>query len=89
MGVQEAALVMVSDRQELLDAAALTQWANGFGFGLTLFPGWDDFVEQALFWSDMPKPAAASLAVGFIHHRLITVEASPAAVSPWQSITRE
>ncbi len=39
--------------------------------------------------SDMPKPAAARLAVGFIHQRLITVEVFPAAVSLWQSITRE
>ncbi len=52
MGVQEAALVMVSDRQEPLDVDALTQWANGFGIGLTLFHGWNDFVDQALFWSD-------------------------------------
>ena len=89
MGVQEATLVMVSDRQELLDAAALTEWANGFGIGLTLFHGWDDFVAQALFWSDMPKPAAASLAVGFIHRRLIAIEASPVALSLWQSLTRE
>lgn len=89
MGVWEAAMVMVSDRQELLDAAALTKWATEFGLGLTLFHEWDDFVEQALFWSNMPKPAGASLAVGLIHLRLISVEASPATVSLWQSLTRE
>ncbi len=89
MAVQEVALVMVSDRQKPLDAAALTQWANGFGIGLTLFHGWDDFVDQALFWSEMPKPAAASLAVGFIHQRFITVEASPAGVSLWQSLVQQ
>ncbi|MEE9251280.1 MAG: restriction endonuclease, SacI family [Alphaproteobacteria bacterium] len=39
MSVQEGALVMVSDRQQPPDSAALTQWANGFGIGLTLVPG--------------------------------------------------
>jgi len=89
MGVRESALVMVSDKQKPLDGAALTQWANGFGLGLTLFHGWDEFVDQALFWSEQPKPVAASLAIGFIHERLIAVEASPEAVSLWQTLTRK
>ncbi len=88
MRVREAAVVMVSERQEHLDEAALTRWANGFGIGLTLFHGWDDFVDQALFWSGEPKPVGASYAVGFIHQRLVTVEASPAAVSLWRSLFR-
>jgi hypothetical protein len=88
MGVREAALVMVSERQPQLDEAALGRWANGFGIGLTLFHGWEDFIDQALFWSGEPKPAAAGQAIGLIHQRLVTVEASPAAVALWRTLTR-
>lgn len=89
MGVREAAIVMASDRQEPLDAAALARWADQFGVGLTLFLGWEDLVAQALFWSGEAKPVAASRAADRIHRRLIGVEASPAAVSLWQSLVRE
>jgi len=86
MGVREAAIVMVSDRQERLDAAALTRWANGFGIGLTLFHGWPGFIEQALFWTDLAKPVAAGCAARFIHERLVSVEASPDSVARWQEL---
>ena len=79
---------MVAERQETLDAAALTRWANGIGIGLTLFHGWDRFVEQALFWSSLSKPVGAGRAVGFIHQRLVTVEATPEAVDLWHSLTQ-
>ncbi len=69
MGVREAALVMVSDRQPAL------------GVGLTLFHGWTDFVEEALFWAILSKPVAARAAVALIHDRLVTVEASSEAVT--------
>jgi hypothetical protein len=88
MAVREAAVVMASEQQEALDEAALMRWANGFGIGLTLFYGWHDFVDQVLFWSGEPKPIAASRAIGFIRDRLIGVEASPTAVSLWQSLLR-
>ena len=88
MAVREAAVVMVSDRQDRLDSDALTQWANGFGIGLTIFHGWNEFVDQVLFWSHQPKPVAANLAVGFIHQRLIAVEVSPAAVKLWQEFVQ-
>ena len=81
MNVREAALVMVSDRQEPLDAPLLTKWAKEFGVGLTFFYGWENFVDQALFWSDLAKPIVAAKAVNFIHERLIMVEASPEGVS--------
>jgi hypothetical protein len=87
MGVREACVVMVSDRQQPLDRLALTQWANGFGIGMTLFHSWAEFVDQALFWSAQPKPVASSQALGFIHRRLIDVEASPEAVALWRSLT--
>ena len=88
MGVREAAVVMVSDRQESLDSEALARWASTMGIGLTLFDGWERFVEQALFWAEDPKPVAAGRSIAFIHQRLIAVEASPVTVSLWQRLTR-
>jgi hypothetical protein len=87
MGVQEAAIVMTSDRQIDLDKVALFTWANGFGIGLTLFHGWNTFIDQVLFWSELPKPVAATRAVEFIHQRLIAVEASPEALPLWSRLT--
>jgi hypothetical protein len=89
MRVREAALVMVSDRQEALDVCALAQWANGFGIGLTLFHGWSTFVEQALYWSELAKPVAASRALRYVHQRLVTVEASEEGVRLWGTLTKE
>lgn len=88
MQVREAALVMVAERQPLLDGEKLAEWASGFGIGLTLFYGWRSFVEQALFWAEPPKPIAAGRAVGFIHQRLVMVEVSPEAVTLWGRLAR-
>ncbi len=88
MGVREAAVVMVSDRQPLLNEKDLGRWAEGFGLGLTLFRGWETFIDQSLFWSDLPKPVAATRAVARISARLISVEASPEAVASWGELTR-
>jgi SacI restriction endonuclease len=87
MQVREAAVVMVNDRQPTLDAAQLTQWAAGFGLGLTLFHGWPEFVDQVLFWSALPKFVGPSQAVEFIHQRLIAVEATPESVALWRRLT--
>jgi hypothetical protein len=86
MGVREAAVVMVADKQEKFDPAALSAWAGGFGLGLTLFQDWGGFVEQALFWAKMPKPAGAIAAARFIHERLLGVEASPEGVALWNEL---
>lgn len=85
MGVREAAIVAVAERQRPLDALALSQWANGYGIGLTLFQGWTGFVEQALYWTNLPKPLAAHRAAETIYRRLLEVEASEEAVSDWVS----
>jgi hypothetical protein len=89
MGVREAAVVMVSERQQPIDLAALGAWASVFGIGLTLFAGWDNFVDQVLFWSELPKPNAAAKAVESIEARLLGVEAAPPTVLLWQALTRQ
>jgi len=88
MGVREAAVVMVSDKQTTLNAEALSAWANERGLSLTLFHGWNGFIEQALFWADIPKQDGARQAVAFIRDRLQGVEASPEAITLWDKLTR-
>ena len=88
MGVREAAVVMTSERQSPVDRAALASWATSFGLGLTLFVGWETFVDQVLFWSELPKPEAAIHAASCIETRLLGVEASPASVQRWQVMVR-
>lgn len=88
LGVREAAVVMVSIRQPPLDLVQLSAWAKDFGLGLTLFCGWEEFVSQVLFWSELPKPDAAINAAAAIERRLVSVEASSASVRFWQSLVR-
>jgi hypothetical protein len=88
MGIREAAIVMVGERQQAVDRAALATWAADFGLGLTLFIGWDTFVDQVLFWAELPKPDAAVQAAICIETRLLGVEALPASVQRWQELVR-
>jgi hypothetical protein len=88
LGVREGAVVMVADNQPALDAEALSTWASAFGIGLTLFQGWPMVVDQTLFWSELPKPEAALLAIERIEARLVAVEVSPLTVAHWQSLAR-
>lgn len=85
--VREAAVLMVAERQTALDDATLQRWADGIGIGLTLFCGWQTFVDQALFWAVDAKPDAAATAVGTIRARLIAVEASAEAVELWGKLS--
>ena len=87
MRVREAAVVAVADSQAPLDKAGLSKWAGELGIGVSLFTSWESIVDQVLFWAGDPKPVAARRAVGFIHKRLIAVEASPAAVTLWARLT--
>lgn len=84
MGVREAAVLMVNEKQRKIDQQGLSEWAQGYGIGVTLFYGWAEFVNQVLFWTDEPKPDAAKIAIKTIHDRLIQVEASPNAVASWK-----
>lgn len=87
MGVREAAVVMVAEGQARLSSEDLSAWASNRGMSLTLFQGWDGFIEQALFWAELPKLEGASKAVAYIHERLKGVEASAEAVALWDKLT--
>ncbi len=87
-GVREAAVLMVSNSQPFVDPDTIREWSEEYGLSLTLFHGWEQFVEQCLFWSALPKPEAAKLAVATIRERLIAVEVSSEAVTQWESLTQ-
>ena len=57
------------------------------GVSLTLFRGWDSIVEQALFWTSLPKLDAARAAVTLIRDRLRAVEAFAEAVALWDKLS--
>lgn len=86
-GVREAAMVLVSEAQPVIDVEEVRRWSDGLGVSMTLFVGWEKFTEGCLFWA-LPRPEAAALAVETIRNRLIEVEASPVAVAAWDSLTR-
>jgi len=88
MGTAAAALVMIGDWQPRLDLLAFRALAQARGLDLAIFGGWSDFVEQVLFWSELPKTAASQAAVPAIRARLFHVEASPASVELWHTLTR-
>ncbi|EZP68027.1 SacI restriction endonuclease [Novosphingobium resinovorum] len=86
MGVHEAAVLMAAADQPRLAVEELTAWAAERGLSLTLFQGWDDLIDQILFWSALPKSSAASVVVDHVQARLVTVEAPPAAIESWQRL---
>ncbi len=86
-GVREAAIVAVAGNQRALDRSQLAAWENELGIGVTVFVGWQEIVEQALFWAGEPKPQATGQCVRYIHDRLIQVEATEDAVSLWSRLS--
>ena len=88
MGVRDAAVLMVSGQQAVLDDEALDDWAQARGLGITLFYGWGDIVEQALYWSPAAKPQAVQAVMGFVRSRLISVETSAHGVALWSALTK-
>lgn len=86
MGVLEPAIVMLSERQEPVDFEALSHWEDRTGIGVTLFLGWNAFINQVLFWADLPRVESVLKAVKFIHKRLISIEASQEALTLWEDL---
>ncbi|WKC49055.1 restriction endonuclease, SacI family [Pseudomonas veronii] len=87
-GVKEAAVVLASSNQRTLNGAEIRQWANNSGIGLNIFYGWNQLVNEALFWSSAPTAEAVGLVVEYIERRLISIQASNEAVRTWQTLTR-
>ena len=85
-GVREAAMVLVSDAQRAIEPEEVRQWSASIGISMTLFIGWESFVDQCLFWAPSPKFEAATLARETIRERLIGVEASAVAVDMWDDL---
>lgn len=87
-GVREAAMVMASEAQPRLDPKEVRRWSERLGASMTLFHGWETFVEGCLFWASPPRPEAAALAVETVRDRLIEVEASSEAIEAWSQLTK-
>ncbi|MGQ0711892.1 MAG: restriction endonuclease, SacI family [Rhodoferax sp.] len=87
-GVREAAFLLAAPSQPRLNDLAIATWAANAGIGMTLYYGWPYFVDQVLFWAEVPKSRAVEVAVVAIEARLIAVQASPASVQAWHQLTR-
>ncbi|GBR01614.1 restriction endonuclease, SacI family [Asaia lannensis] len=85
-GIREAAVVMVSNEQAFVDPNKVRELGEGYGFSMTLFYGWEQLVNNCLFWATLPTPEAAKLAAATIRERLIAVEVSRDAVMLWDSL---
>ena len=89
MGVREAAVVATANGQAPLNDVRLSASAGEPELGVTLFTSWEAIVAQTLFWANDSGAKGASRAVGFIHLRLVTVEAIPSGVELWAQLTRQ
>lgn len=87
-GVREAAVLMASNAQPFVDPDTVREWCEEYGLSMTLFHGWEQFIDQCLFWAALSKPEATKLAVATIRERLIAIEASSEAVTLWDSLVR-
>jgi hypothetical protein len=87
-GVREVAFVLASSNQRELRSKELREWANGLGIGLSIFYGWHQLVDEALFWASTPTIDGVRLIVDYIERRLILIEASNESVRAWQNLTR-
>lgn len=84
-GVTRAAMLAVAAGQKPIEPTAAREWAAAHGVALTVFWGWEEFIRQAVFWSQHPRDEAVAQADGFIRARLIEAEASPEAVEHWDA----
>jgi len=87
-GVYDMGMVLASPKQERFDESKINEWASQNKVGITIFFGWEMFVEQALFWAGATQSEALINAVKRVEQRLIAVEASATAVDLWHSLTR-
>ncbi|MFI0472021.1 restriction endonuclease, SacI family [Halomonas sp. HMF6819] len=87
MEAKEAAIVMSSREQPAIDQQEVTGWAQHFGIAVTLFFGWEDFLNQALFWSMPPTPEIVSKVAERVRIRLIEIQVSAGSVERWDSLT--
>ncbi len=82
-GIREAVVVAVSPKQAPIPMQKLQEWGERHSAIVTLFLGWDDFVTQALFWSEIPQTDAANLALSAIYERLVEFEISGVGANHW------
>ena len=87
--LRDAAVLAVSSKQQKLEIDKLHAWGDENGIAITVYYGWSEFVEGALFWSNASTPDAAAKVAERISARLIESEATPDAVDLWHRLTSE
>ena len=85
----DAAVLAVSDDQVTLNLAELQTWAEHHGVSLTVFTGWEGFIEQVLFWSETLQHVGASTAISLIYERLKELEVSSEGSQLWATLVSD
>jgi hypothetical protein len=85
----DAAVLAVSDDQGPLNFAEIQSWAKQHGVSVTVFIGWENFIEQVLFWSETPQFVGASTAISLIYERLKELEVSSEGAQLWASLVSD
>jgi hypothetical protein len=85
-GVGEAAVVAVAAKPLALDAGKAQEWARVRGVSLSLFVGWQAFVEQVLFWAMLPSPEGVQALPELVFARLVELEVSQKGVDLWREL---
>ena len=86
-GVQDCAVLMVSQNQPALDEVSLFEWADKLGLNLRLWQGWEAYIRESLFWSEMNACQTAATAAARVRFRLTEAEVSAEALSNWDALT--
>jgi hypothetical protein len=88
-GVSDASIIMTSPSQIPLDITALAAWSISNGVAFKLFYGWEELVEDALYWADAPMREALDQSVPLIEARLREVEVSEDGYRLWAKLFRD
>lgn len=84
-GVREVGVVAAAANQSHINVDAAREWAWQRGIFLRTWIGWEQFVDEALFWSAAPTGAAVAQAYRCIHSRAMELEVSESGVAMWES----
>ncbi|MGH1470862.1 MAG: restriction endonuclease, SacI family [Cellvibrionaceae bacterium] len=84
--VSEAAVISAHASQDKLNINDIKTWAKERNVTITFYLGWHDFINQVVFWSEVPHLEGLKIIPKLVYERLIEIEASEEAVKKWVSI---
>jgi len=85
-GVKDTAVVSSHISQDKVDLEEICMWAKEREVTINFYMGWEDFIEQIVFWSETPQIEGLKLVPKFIYDRLVEIEASEEAIKTWVGI---